>query len=221
MNVSATFVRDRRTGLRKRIKMWFLLVAVIQVTVGCARPTPPAGWETSFDTAEGWNLSSDPVADVSVMQGALNVHVMAPGQIAWAASEAEWQDCQVSVEATQVAGPADNEYGVLIRMAQDGSFTAFSISGDGYSRVALYQDGSWSVIGPDWAPTPAINEGAATNQLEIVADGTQLAFRVNGELVRQVEAGEARAGAIGLYAGAFSEGGVVVAFDNLVVEPLP
>lgn len=204
----------------RRLAVAIVLTLTLIGGVACARETPSATWETTFDTAEGWNLSSDPVANVEVSDGVLTVHVIAPGQIAWAASQEEWQDCRVSVQATQVSGPADNEYGILLRMDEAGSFTAFSISGDGYARVARYEEGLWSVLGSDWGPTTAINEGAATNRLAVLAQGPRLEFRVNGELVGQVEDPEVRIGAIGLYAGAFSEGDVVVAFDDLVVEPV-
>lgn len=204
-------------GLRLAVALAVVLIGAL----ACGKEASPAGWETTFDTDEGWNLSSDPVANVAVADGVLQVHIISPGQIAWAASNATWQDCVVSVKATQISGPADNEYGILLRMDGEGGFTAFSISGDGYARVARYEDGVWSVLGSDWTPTGAINEGVATNRLEVLARDTQLEFRVNDELVSQIEDPEVRQGPIGLYAGAFSEGDVVVAFDDLVVEPAP
>ena len=55
--------------------------------------------------------------------------------------------------------------------------------------------------------------------LEVEAVGAQLTFRVNGEQVLQVEDTTLTKGDVGFYAGAFSEGDVVIAFDNLEVEP--
>jgi hypothetical protein len=198
-----------------------LLILLIGLTPACTQAPSSDRWETAFESEEGWVLSSDPVANVTVGDGVLTVHVISPGQIAWATTEAQWQNCTVSVNATQVGGPADNEYGVLLRMTDDSRFIAFSVSGDGYVRVARYDAGTWAVLGPDWTPSEAVNQGEATNHLEVTAEGTQLTFRVNGELVHQTEDQEAGLGALGLYAGAFSEGDVIIAFDNLVVEPLP
>jgi len=177
-------------------------------------------WQTAFESGTGWQLSSDAIADVSVTDGALRVHVFSAGQIAWAASESAWGDVHLRVDATQVSGPQDNEYGVLVRMQDDQHFYAFSISGDGYARVARYDAGTWTVLGSDWTPHAAIAQGEATNQLEVIAQGSTFDFRVNGEPVAQVEDDAYAMGRLGLYAGAFTEGDVAVAFDNLEAAPL-
>ncbi len=218
--------RCRRAGSRLGLSVvvGLVLCAVLLTAVACAGEpgsSEPGMWKTSFDEAEGWNLSSDPVADVTVADGVLKVHVIAPAQIAWATSSSMWQDCRIAVNATQVAGPVDNEYGILLHMDDDRSFTAFSVSGDGYVRAAHYADGIWSILGSDWAPNEAINVGAATNHLEVVAQNAQLEFWVNDELVLKLDDPDVRSGPIGLYAGAFSEGGVEVTFDDLSVSDIP
>jgi len=197
------------------------LVAVL--VAGCSRPVAEQGpWQEPFDSGDAWRLSSDAIADVQIAEGRLTVHVFEPGQVAWAASQRTFSDVQLRVEATQVSGPHDNEYGVLIRMDDDRSFYAFSISGDGYARVARYEPTGWTVLGPDWAPSEAINLGEATNVLEVTARGGQLAFSVNGQSLVQVEDGTLTEGSVGLYAGAFGEGDVVVTFDNLTIDtPAP
>jgi hypothetical protein len=209
-----------------RTGCWILLLTLPWPIVGCRTVQEESGaWEDAFDDGADWQLSTDAVADVSVTDGALVVHVFAPGQIAWAMSERRWGDLRLTVEATHVSGPDDNEYGVLIRMQQTGSsadaFYAFSISGDGYARIARFGNGTWTVLGSDWSPSPAIRQGEATNVLEVVAQGTAFEFIINGEPVLQIEDVALKTGSIGVYAGAFAEGGVVVAFDNLQVSPLP
>ena len=212
-------------GVLRRLRTYGLGLGVALVIamgmVACTRAPEPTAWESHFDSADGWQLSSDPVADVSVVEGRLVVHVMAPGQVAWAASQGAWQDGRIAVDATQVSGPVDNEYGILLRMEDDHTFAAFSVSGDGYVRAARYTDGEWSILGPDWMPSEAINQGAATNHLEVVAQGPQVTFWVNDQQVLQTEDVEVRSGPVGLYAGAFSEGDVVVAFDDFRITPVP
>lgn len=209
-----------------RLSYLTLCVLFLLIVVVSCSPTPESGpWEEAFDDGAGWQLSSDAVADVATIDGTLVVHVFEPQQVAWAMSERQWQNFRVSVEATHVSGPYDNEYGVLIRMTQTGSganaFYAFSISGDGYARIARYQDEVWTVLGPDWVPNDAILQGEATNVLEVVAQEATFEFLVNGQSVLQAEDTALEAGSIGLYAGAFAEGEVVVAFDNLQLTPLP
>jgi hypothetical protein len=198
------------------------LVVLIALTgCGAAESAPAESWHVTFDDGAGWVMSSDAVADVAVVDGALQVHVIEPGQIAWGSSERSWRDLHLTVDATQVSGPLDNEYGVLLRMKDDQDFLAFSVSGDGYVRAARYGSGTWTVLGSDWTPSDAVRQGEATNRLEIVAQGGQFEFTVNGQSVLQVEDAALVQGTIGLYAGAFSEGDVVVSFDNLDVEPVP
>lgn len=194
---------------------------VLTVGAGCAAASPAQPWQEDFESGDAWRLSSDAVAEVTVADGELRIHVLQPGQVAWASTERIWTDLHVAVDATQVSGPMDNEYGVLIRMDEDDHFYAFSISGDGYARVARFEDGAWNVLGPDWTPVEAIRQGTATNHLEVIAEGTAFEFRVNEAVVAQVEDETLQRGHLGLYAGAFGEGGVMVAFDNLTVEPVP
>jgi hypothetical protein len=177
-------------------------------------------WTEAFDDAGDWQLSADAAASVAVADGVLRVHVFEVGQVAWAAASRTYSDFQLTVEATQVSGPDDNEYGVLVRMAGDQQFYVFSISGDWYARVAQYSSGSWNLLGSDWVPSDAIRKGAATNLLEVEARGATFIFSVNGTQVLQVEDAQLAKGDIGLYAGAFNEADVVIDFDNLEVQPL-
>lgn len=213
--------RSSRAYCRLDLLISVVLALILAGLSGCAGELVPDIWDTSFDNGEGWVLSADAVADVSIADGTLQVHVFSPGQLAWASSVSNWKDCRVEVSATQVSGPNDNEYGILMGMDEDESFYAFSVSGDGYVRAAQYSDGLWSLLGPDWMPSAAVNQGAATNRLEVIAVGSRFEFRVNAQTVLEVDASDAKGGAIGLYAGAFSEGDVVVAFDDLSVTLAP
>lgn len=200
--------------------MWRWVAVLLALALAACAPQE-ARWLETFDGPGDWHLSSDATADVAVEDGQLRIHVLEEGQVAWASIERVYSDFKLKVEATQISGPIDNEYGVLVRMDGDQRFYAFSISGDGYVRIARYETDAWEILGPDWQPSDAVNQGNATNVLEVEAAGAQLTFRVNGEQVLQVEDAAYAKGSIGLYAGAFSEGDVVVAFDNLEVEPLP
>ena len=195
-----------------------LFLGMVISLVACRAPQP---WHEPFDSADDWQLSSDASARLDIAEGVLSIHVLLPGQIAWASADRTYRDFRLTVEATQVAGPDDNEYGVLVRMDGNKRFYAFSISGDGYARAARYDAGTWVLLGSDWTPSDAIHQGEATNVLTIEAIGRDFTFFVNGAQVLQVEDRAAARGDIGLYAGAFGEGGVVIAFDNLEIEPLP
>ncbi len=201
------------------MRRWFgrLGLGVLICLAACSGKSP---WREPFDEPGDWRLSSDAAAEVTIAEGKLRIHVADPGQIAWTSFPHTYNDFKLTVSATQSTGPSDNEYGVLIRMEGDTNFYAFSVSGDGYVRAASFAEGQWTVLGDDWTLDEAVQQGAATNQLEVEAQGSQYTFRVNGQEVLQVEDAALLKGEIGLYAGAFTEGDVVVIFDDLEVAPL-
>lgn len=190
------------------------LLALLLCACGKGNGLP---WEEDFSTPGNWKLESDATAQVTVQDGVLSISVMSPNQLAWAEAGKELKDFHLTVEATQVAGPNDNEYGVLVRMQDRHNFYAFSISGDGYFLVSRFVDGVRQPMGTDWSPSDAILRGAKTNILEVIARGSRFTFIVNGQQLAQVEDDRFSHGDIGLYAGSFYEGGVEVSFDNLRV----
>ena len=206
-----------RWGRHRLSVVTLCILAAVLLACGAKEHGP---WSETFDETGDWQLSADAAASVAVAEGVLRVHVFEVGQVAWAAAGRTYGDFRLSVEATQVSGPDDNEYGVLVRMAGDQQFYVFSISGDGYARAAWYNSGSWKLLGTDWMSSEAIQQGAATNVLAVEARGATFVFSVNGTQVMQVEDAQLVKGDIGLYAGAFNEADVVIDFDNLEVQPL-
>ncbi len=196
-----------------------LVVALVVFLVACGGDQLP--WSDDFsDPAGGWQAESDASAEVGCYEGVMRLLVKVPNRLAWASAGREFSDFRLAVEATQVAGPDDNEYGVLVRMRDADHFYRFSISGDGYYLVSKYDGGAWEVLNGDWTSSDAIHLGAVTNLLEIVCRGVTMTFLVNGVTLTQVEDSSYSRGDIGLYAGSFFEPGVEIHFDNLTVtEP--
>jgi len=207
-----------------------LLVAVLGLAWGLttsfgrrsprATPMPAAElpWGDDYSEPGVWQAESDAMAQVQVQDGVMRVYIAVPNQLAWAFAGREFSDFHLIVEATQVAGPDDNEYGVLVRMEDTDHFYRFSISGDGYYLVSKYDGEVWTPLSGDWMLSDAVQTGAATNLLEIVCQGATMVFLVNGEQLVQVEDADYSRGDIGLYAGSFFEPGVEIHFDNLRVE---
>jgi len=176
-------------------------------------------WSDDFsDPASGWQAESDASAEVGYHEGVMRILIKAPNRLAWASAGRELSDFHLAVETTQIAGPADNEYGVLVRMQDSDHFYRFSISGDGYYLVNRYDGEEWVVLNGDWTPSDAIHLGAAANLLEVTCQGATMTFLVNGVQLVQVEDSSYSRGDIGLYAGSFFESGVEVHFDDLRVE---
>jgi hypothetical protein len=193
-----------------------LLLPVVLAACG-ARPEP-LPWSDDFSSQGTWQAESDAAAEVVIGDGVLRVEVAIPNQLAWATANKHFEDFHLAVEASQVAGPDDNEYGVLARMRDSENFYRFSISGDGYFLISKFVDGEQQVLGSNWTPSDAVRQGQATNLIEITCVGDRLTLTVNGQTLAQVEDGQFRRGDIGLYAGTFYEGGVEVHFDNLTIQ---
>ncbi|MBN1811384.1 MAG: DUF1080 domain-containing protein [Anaerolineae bacterium] len=185
------------------------------------RPEANLPWYDDFsDSASGWHTEVGTGAEVGYHDGVLRILVQEANLLAWAFGGHEFSDFRLSVDATQVTGPNDNEYGVLVRIQDRGHLYRFSISGDGYYQVTKHTDEGWQLMTAEWVASDAIYAGAATNRLEVVCQGSTMTFFVNGQQLAQVEDVDYRNGDIGLYAGAFYEPGVEIHFDNLsITEP--
>ena len=185
-----------------------------------ATPMPEAElpWGDDFSQLGVWQAESDAAAQVGTQDGVMRIYVAAPNQLAWSSAGREFSDFYLAVEATQFAGPDDNEYGVLVRMQDPDHFYRFSISGDGYYMVSKYDGETWEPLNGDWTLSDSIHTGTATNLLEVICQGATMTFLVNGEQLVQVKDTDYSRGNVGLYAGSFFEPGVEVHFDNLRVE---
>ncbi len=198
---------------------FLLLAAVLTLLVACGSGSN-LPWRDDFSTPSSWQTESDAAAQVEVRDGVMRVYVVVPNKLAWAAAGQELGDFHLTVEATQVGGPDDNEYGVLARMEDSGNFYRFSISGDGFFLLTKFVDGVPELLDGSWTQAEAIHQGQATNVIEVICQGSTLTLLVNGQQLAQVEDDQFSHGDIGLYAGTFYEGGVEIHFDNLqVTEP--
>lgn len=227
--------------MSKSVKTLLIVLAVLVLAVGIvaglamswyssavpdrppptSRPEADLPWYDDFSNpTSGWHAEVDAGAEVGYRDGVLRILVQEANLLAWAFGGHEFSDFRLAVDATQIAGPDDNEYGVLVRIQDREHFYRFSISGDGYYQVTKHTDAGWQLMTAEWVASDAIRTGAATNHLEVVCLGSTITSFVNGQQLAQVEDVDYRNGDIGLYAGAFYELGVEIYFDNLsITEP--
>jgi hypothetical protein len=203
--------------MKTRTALIWLAATLLMVACAGGADLP---WNEDFAAVGDWQAESDAAAQVDVSEGMLRIQVAAANQLAWASAGRDLEDLHLTVEATQLAGPDDNEYGVLVRMEDAENFYRFSISGDGFFLVTKFVDGGQELIDSNWQPTEAINQGQATNTIEVICQGSELTLVVNGQELARLQDEQFDGGDIGLYAGTFSQTGVEIAFDNLqVTEP--
>jgi hypothetical protein len=197
-----------------------VLLMAGMILTACGPALTPLPYADDFSTADGgWKTASDEAIKIEVQDGALHFTIDDLDTIAWSTpKDKRFGDFVLDVDATQVAGPNDNTYGVIFRYQDDRNFYRFDISGDGYFAVFKRKDGAWSKV-QDYVESAAVTQGNATNPLQVIAQGNQFTFNVNGETVKTFSASDFSSGNIGLTAGTlFENAGVHIAFDNLTVS---
>lgn len=162
-----------------------------------------------------WGVKSDAISSLFYQRGAYHVSVAVTNTVSWGIADLAVSDFLVEVDATHVAGPLDNEMGVIFRYQDGDNFYAFMISSDGYYRFEKLVDDEWEQI-IKWTQSSVINTGAGSmNRIGVLAQGTRFRLFVNNVLVGEAEDDTFASGDIGLAVGSFGEGGIEIAFDNI------
>src|SRR5512139_9572 len=213
-------MRDADWGMRNfAIRRFLIWTMVLWALVACGPALTPLPYAEAFSEPNGgWKTANDKAIKIGVQDGALHFTIDDLDTIAWSTpKDKRFGDFVLDVDATQVAGPNDNTYGVIFRYQDDRNFYRLDISGDGYFAVFKRKDGAWTKV-QDYVETPAVRQGAATNHLQVIATGRQFTFNVNGETVKTFSDGDFPNGNIGVTAGTlFDNAGVQIAFDNVTV----
>ena len=197
-----------------------LFILFISVLSACGPAMTPLPFAEDFSTANnGWKTASEDAIKIGLQDGALHFTIDDLDTIAWSTpKDKHFGDFVLDVDATQVAGPNDNTYGVIFRYQDDRNFYRLDISGDGYFAVFKRKNGTWSKV-QDYVETAAVKQGNATNHLQVLAKGDQFTFNVNGQTVKTFSDSDFPQGSVGVTAGTlFDNAGVHIAFDNLKVS---
>lgn len=245
----------------RRLIILLVLILLLLAAVGLNRLTenwhyiqPVEAGQVAYIAAfdgftEDWS-QYEGVLTAQVADGRLRLEAAAANSGPFSAARQHFGDFDLRVQAAPVAGPADNGYGVIFRLQDNGntdlsddSYYWFLISSDGYYQVMRVLNGVQKRLS-DWIPSDAILPGLnVTNTLRVVASGSRFRFYANnqllplcvpdnpdgestftalnecvqGQMVNELIDSAIDSGRIGVIAHAFSEAGVVVEFDNLVV----
>jgi hypothetical protein len=221
-----------------------VLASLLLIVRATAAEGPPPALEpgqllyvTTFDAFnDEWGLYPGRKS-AQVVGGGLQVSIGIPNDGAFSPLDRQFGDFDMTVEATQLAGPDDNGYGVVFRHQDERSFYYFLISGDGYYQVTRQNGDEVKTLTADWRSSEYINLGQATNAVRVVGRGDHFTFFVNGHQLADLCLGEHVVastcaggelsdvlidptfayGRVGVAALSFSQAGVVIGFDNLVV----
>ena len=201
------------------MRYWIILLSSLLLTSACAPAAPQSFHETFDDARNGWTLVQNNQAEIAIGGGQLRITVKQPDSLAWSVAAGKtFGDFTLDVDAAPLAGPNDNDYGVIVRRVDDDNFYRFEISADGYFNIQKRQKGQWQKLAADWTESSAIRKGTTTNHLRVICAGRTLTFFVNQVQVAQVTDNAFARGEVGVLAGTLAAPGVQVAFDNFQVS---
>lgn len=124
-----------------------------------------------------------------------------------------YTDARITIQSTQIDGPADSPYGIVFRVTSLSDFYGFEVSGNGTWFVWKCTDGKCEKIVPS-TPTSSLHGGIGeTNTLSVLMQASHFEFFINGEKVGSVDNDSYTSGNVGLEAGK----GLEVAFSNLTI----
>lgn len=127
----------------------------------------------------------------------------------------DFSDFSLMMEATPADSAEHYSYGVSFRVNEDGHGYTFEIGNDGLYSVSVY-DGEWQTL-VDWTQTKAIEVGQ-TNIIGVIAQGDNLEFYVNGNMLTSLEDDTVSTGQVAVVVDIFEEEqSATVEFDNLLI----
>lgn len=172
---------------------------------------PQSGWQV--DTTKDYKLA--------YVDGTYSILVHKPDLAVWGTPSRayEFTDLVLEVDAHQVAGPLDADYGVVMRSQGESALYFFAVSSEGSYSVHLLQNDDWKRL-VEWTTSKAVKPQGQVNHLKVECVGATLTFYVNGERVVQLTDGTLRSGNIGLLVSTFDKGEAEVRFDNVRVQVL-
>jgi hypothetical protein len=205
-------------------------IGLLLLTGGCASlfgaraapaPAEPGTVLLSDDFSEelnGWGVWNREGGSVDYYQEGLRIIINETQFDYWSVAGRNFGDVQVEVDATKMAGPDDNDYGIICRYMDKNNFYLLVISSDGYYGIAKVKMGQYSMIGADQLQySSAIVQGSSQNHLRADCIGSTLRLYANDQMLFEAEDGDFPSGDVGLLAGAYNENGVDILFDNFVV----
>lgn len=180
-------------------------------------------FEEQFTQGEtgNWQLEADPAGQTFVASEQLHIQLITPNTAQYAAvPEQFFEDMVVEVTATQLEGSQIDSYGLLFRLQSNSEFYRFEMSSDGHFLVEKrLPAGGWQRLTNGWQLSSAIKKGHnQENRLKIEAIGPNFRFFINDQLVFQATDASYGRGQIALSANTFSQGNLLVAFDNVSVK---
>ncbi len=132
------------------------------------------------DARSGWDRLQASSGMSDYKKDTYQIQVNEPNVDLFANPKLSLKDVIVEVSATRIAGPDQNNYGVICRYRDEKNFYAAQISSSGYAGIFRMKNGQYKLLGlKEMLPVPAILGGNATNRIRFECVGSTLLLIVN------------------------------------------
>lgn len=168
------------------------------------------------DNRTGWARFSNDNGIMDYDGGGYRILVRQPKLNIWSTSEKDFKDVRVEADVIKLSGPDENRMGLICRY-QAGNYYFFIISNDGYYAIGKFIGGLTLLLGKTEMQTSEAIQTGTMNHLRADCIGDKLTFYINFTEVASAMDADFSSGDVGVLAGAFSDPGVDVLFDNFVV----
>ena len=172
--------------------------------------------EEFADNASGWDRIANDAGIMDYDSGGYRILVRQPKLNFWATPEKNFGDVRVEADVTKLNGPDENRIGLICRH-QRGDYYFFIISSDGFYAIGKFIAGQTLLLGQEQMQSSEQILPDSMNHLRADCIGDTLTFYVNFNQVASIQDSDFPTGDVGVLAGAFTQPGVDVLFQNFVV----
>jgi hypothetical protein len=177
--------------MRKTI-LFFVSVFLLVLTNACSgnqaaqAPASALFFDNFSSTASGWTRLQNEATISDYAQNYYRMFIKDPGFLLIANPGKSFDgDVSIEVDARKIGGSNDNYFGVLCHYQNPDNYYIFLITSDGYSGIAMRQDGQDTLISPGlkFLKMDGIKKGNSTNHIRADCIGETLALYANGKQV--------------------------------------
>ncbi|HET6595375.1 MAG TPA: hypothetical protein VFG81_07115 [Anaerolineales bacterium] len=207
------------------MKFFYYLLSFLLLSACTSIPIPAAStanpgdilYQEQFENnTTGWARIANDNGIMDYDSGGYRILVRQPKLNIWSTSEKDFGNVRVEADVIKLNGPDENRMGLICRY-QSGDYYFFMMSNDGYYVIGKFIGGMTLLLGQSEMQASSAIQTGTMNHLRADCIGNTLTFYINFTEVASATDTDFPSGDVGVVAGAFSEPGVDVLFDNFVV----
>lgn len=164
----------------------------------------------------GWDTGGDEFANRYYQDGEYFIQISPDNYYGWANPGEDFTDVVITVDVRAQRSNGTGDFGVLCRYQDEDNFYALEVSEDGYFAIWKAEAGEFSDL-VEWSFSSdiPIQEPVSVTAACI---GDRLSLAISDVLLAAVSDDTHAHGDVGLIAGTWEEGDLVIGFDNYVVR---